>query len=256
MVAPAAAVAATAATKAPILPAIIGGASQLLGGIFGASSARRAERKAYERQLQQMEFMRANAREQMAFQERMRDTAYQAATKDLEKAGLNRILALGGPAASPGGAMAQVPDFGSTSATFGQQATQLGAGAIATAMDTAMRAMVSASTSAKQVAEARFSNAAATTAELPARFAGDAGEGYDKVKKSILDTLSGSTAKERESAHDQAMKDVGEFLKRQAQRVEKLQKSLDAWMELPANQKGAARYFREREKPWTPNEVR
>ena len=48
------------------------------------------------------------AREQMAFQERMRDTQYQAAAKDLEKAGLNRILALGSPAASPQGATATV----------------------------------------------------------------------------------------------------------------------------------------------------
>ena len=50
----------------------------------------------------------ALAREQMAFQERMRDTAYQAAAKDLEKAGLNRILALGSPAASPSGQTATV----------------------------------------------------------------------------------------------------------------------------------------------------
>lgn len=50
----------------------------------------------------------ALAREQMAFQERMRNTQFQAAATDLEKAGLNRILALGSPAASPAGALAKV----------------------------------------------------------------------------------------------------------------------------------------------------
>ena len=46
------------------------------------------------------------AREQMDFQERMSSTAFSRAASDLENAGLNRILALTGPASTPTGAKA------------------------------------------------------------------------------------------------------------------------------------------------------
>lgn len=57
---------------------------------------------------------RSNAREQMSFQRDMSNTAYQRAAKDLEAAGLNRVLALGNPASTPAGAQGAVPDFGDT----------------------------------------------------------------------------------------------------------------------------------------------
>lgn len=71
----------------------IGAAGSLVGGLMGWSGAKDANK----RNLQ-------IAREQMAFQERMSGTAYQRAAKDLEAAGLNRILAFGKPASTPPGA--------------------------------------------------------------------------------------------------------------------------------------------------------
>jgi len=75
--------------------AIIGAGADVLGGLFGMSGQSSANR-ANER----------IAKENREFQERMSSTAYQRAAKDLDAAGLNRILALGSPASTPGGATA------------------------------------------------------------------------------------------------------------------------------------------------------
>ena len=55
--------------------------------------------------LSQQSSSRSMAREQMRFQENLSNTAYQRAAADMQKAGLNRILAVGSPASTPGGAM-------------------------------------------------------------------------------------------------------------------------------------------------------
>lgn len=120
----------------PVAAALGAAGISAAGGLFGTAMSNRASAK--------------QARINREFQERMSNTAFQRAADDLEAAGLNRILALGSPASTPGGAVGQVYNYGSPI----ESAVNSGIGAYSSAYG----AQQSEATVGKLVAETKLVN--------------------------------------------------------------------------------------------------
>lgn len=135
------------------IPAAIAAAGTVAGGLLGKSSAQ-----------QQAKMSMAEAQRNRDFQERMSSTAYQRSAADLEKAGLNRVLALGSPASSPGGTVASFPDM---------------AGAVSSGAQ-------AGGTAAERILNARLNAAQVSSAQSAARMAENEADLSDQKK--VLET--------------------------------------------------------------------
>jgi len=163
-----------------LIPAVVGAA----GSMIGQASANRTNR--------------GIAEDQTAFQERMSSTSYQRAVEDLNKAGLNPMLAYQqGGASSPSGASIPVQSELGGAVSSAMQSAQVLAGIEKMKAETDQAratALVSAAMAPKIAAEARTANVAANVAQLTemdqrSKISNEAGTSYYTYAKSQEDNF-------------------------------------------------------------------
>lgn len=142
------------ATAASVAGPLMGYVGQQETNRSNEGIANRATDVNIDQARQNREFQAAQSAQQMAFQERMANTAHQREVEDLRKAGLNPILSMHGGASSPSGASASGAQGSAETATM--QNPMSGFQNLAT---TALEAMTMLGGLKKQEAETNLINA-------------------------------------------------------------------------------------------------
>mgnify|MGYP000641300481 CR=1 FL=1 len=169
----------------------IGGLGNIIGGLFGKSGQESAN--AANLQI---------ARENRAWQEKMSNTANQRAAKDLEAAGLNRILAMGKPATTPSGNIATMQN---TKAALQQGVAQTANIAANTALQIAQAQKIRQETQTSGT-QASLNMTAAELNQSKDALAQMQSNLTNEQMKNVIETRTGITFKNKEADYTQQIR--------------------------------------------------